>query len=176
MRKKQCLRNYALQRFPLVHKIISFNRRVAAGKSHSMFGGGPPHSIVVNRWDEKAGLRRDAVRSQVIDVLEAQEIKETGMKKLSTTTRQAMETLQTHPLTIGLDLGDRSSYYCVLEEAGRMVVEEKVSTTPKALEARFGAMPRSRSAGNGDAFPLGEPAAERVGTRDDCGRIRSLLV
>ena len=33
---------------------------------------------VVNRWDEKAGLRRDAVGSQVIDVLEAQEIKETG--------------------------------------------------------------------------------------------------
>jgi hypothetical protein len=29
-------------------------------------------------WDEKAGLRRDAVRSQVIDALEAQEIKETG--------------------------------------------------------------------------------------------------
>jgi hypothetical protein len=35
-------------------------------------------SIDVNRWDEKAGLRRDAVGSQVIDVLEAQEIKETG--------------------------------------------------------------------------------------------------
>jgi hypothetical protein len=33
---------------------------------------------VENRWDEKAGLRRDAVGSQVIDVLEAQEIKETG--------------------------------------------------------------------------------------------------
>jgi len=33
---------------------------------------------VVNRWDEKAGLRRDAIRSQVIDALEAQEIKETG--------------------------------------------------------------------------------------------------
>ena len=31
-----------------------------------------------NRWNEKAGLRRDAVRSQVIDALEAQEIKETG--------------------------------------------------------------------------------------------------
>jgi hypothetical protein len=30
------------------------------------------------RWDEKAGLRRDAVRSQVIDALEAQEIKEAG--------------------------------------------------------------------------------------------------
>jgi hypothetical protein len=30
------------------------------------------------RWDEKTGLRRDAVRSQVINALEAQEIKETG--------------------------------------------------------------------------------------------------
>jgi hypothetical protein len=33
---------------------------------------------VAIRWDEKAGLRRDAVGSQVIDALEAQEIKETG--------------------------------------------------------------------------------------------------
>jgi len=33
---------------------------------------------VQTRWDEKAGLRRDAVGSQVIDVLKAQEIKETG--------------------------------------------------------------------------------------------------
>jgi hypothetical protein len=32
----------------------------------------------VNRWDENAGSRRDAIRSQVIDALEAQEIKETG--------------------------------------------------------------------------------------------------
>ena len=35
-------------------------------------------TTVENRWDEKAGLRRDAVRSQDIDALEAQEIKETG--------------------------------------------------------------------------------------------------
>jgi hypothetical protein len=34
--------------------------------------------VDVIRWDEKAGLRRDAIRSQVIDALEAQEIKETG--------------------------------------------------------------------------------------------------
>jgi hypothetical protein len=34
--------------------------------------------IAVTGWDEKAGLRRDAVGSQVIDVLKAQEIKETG--------------------------------------------------------------------------------------------------
>jgi hypothetical protein len=33
---------------------------------------GKSEVTVFNRWDEKAGLRRDAVRSQVIDVLEAQ--------------------------------------------------------------------------------------------------------
>jgi hypothetical protein len=31
-----------------------------------------------DRWDEKAGLQRDALSSQVIDALEAQEIEETG--------------------------------------------------------------------------------------------------
>ncbi len=30
------------------------------------------------RWDEKAGLQRDAISSQVIDALEAREIEETG--------------------------------------------------------------------------------------------------
>jgi len=49
-------------------------------------------------------------------------------------------------LTIGLDLGDRSSWYCVLDERGEVVEEQKVSTTPKALRAGFGAMPRSRVA------------------------------
>jgi hypothetical protein len=39
---------------------------------------GKPEITVEIRWDEKAGLRRDAIRSQVIDALEAQEIKETG--------------------------------------------------------------------------------------------------
>ena len=40
----------------------------------------PPigESIYVSRWDQNAGLRRDAIGSQVIDTLEAQEIKETG--------------------------------------------------------------------------------------------------
>jgi len=33
---------------------------------------------------EKAGLRRDAVHSQVIDVLEAQEIRRPAMKKVTT--------------------------------------------------------------------------------------------
>jgi hypothetical protein len=34
-----------------------------------------------SRWYEKAGLRRDALSSQVIDALKAQEIKETGSEE-----------------------------------------------------------------------------------------------
>jgi transposase len=49
-------------------------------------------------------------------------------------------------LTIGLDLGDRSSYYCVLDAAGDVLLEQKVSTTPKAMREVFGSMPRCRIA------------------------------
>jgi transposase len=48
--------------------------------------------------------------------------------------------------TIGLDLGDRWSWYCVLEEAGSIVLEQKLGTTPKAMRETFGGMPRSRIA------------------------------
>ena len=44
------------------------------------------------------------------------------MKKLSTTAAHAIEKLPARQLTIGLDLGDRSSYYCVVDEAGRIVL------------------------------------------------------
>ena len=46
-------------------------------------------------------------------------------------------------LTIGLDLGDRSSAYCVLNEAGEIVLEHKLATTPEAM------MPRCHIAANG---------------------------
>src|SRR6202044_911879 len=49
-------------------------------------------------------------------------------------------------LTIGLDLGDRSSWYCVLDEAGEVLHEQKLGTTPKAMKDVFAAIPRSRIA------------------------------
>ena len=36
-------------------------------------------------------------------------------------------------LTIRLDLGDRFSAYCVLNEAGKIVLEHKLATTPEAM-------------------------------------------
>jgi transposase len=68
------------------------------------------------------------------------------MKKVSTAAVTAKRNLAKQQLTIGLDLGDRSSCYCVLDETGRIVMEQRVSTTPKALQAAFRAMPRSRIA------------------------------
>ena len=68
------------------------------------------------------------------------------MKKISTVTTKKVEKNASQKLTIGLDLGDRFSWYCVLDEAGEVVLEQKVATTPKAMKEVFGGMPRSRMA------------------------------
>jgi len=68
------------------------------------------------------------------------------MKKVSTASATRIRNLSQRSLTIGLDLGDRSSHYCVLDETGRILVESKVSTNAKAMESVFGGMPRSRIA------------------------------
>ena len=43
------------------------------------------------------------------------------MKKPSTTAVRRTGKLQDQQLTIGLDLGDRSSFYCVLNGAGEVI-------------------------------------------------------
>src|SRR5712675_1953963 len=68
------------------------------------------------------------------------------MKKVRTAATKPSKNVSQSNLTIGLDLGDRSSCYCVLDETGRIVMEQKVSTTPKSLQAAFGGMPHSRIA------------------------------
>jgi transposase len=68
------------------------------------------------------------------------------MKKPSTTALLRRGKLQDQQLTIGLDLGDRSSFYCVLNGAGEVILEAKVTTSPEAMNEIFGKMPRSRVA------------------------------
>jgi transposase len=68
------------------------------------------------------------------------------MKKPSTTAMRRRGNLQDQQLTIGLDLGDRSSFYCVLNGAGEAILEAKVPTSPEAMKEIFGKMPRSRVA------------------------------
>src|SRR5258705_1993781 len=57
-----------------------------------------------------------------------------------------MRNFSEQELTIGVDLGDRSSWYCVLDETGEVRLEQKLGTTPKAMKEMFGALPRSRIA------------------------------
>src|SRR3974390_196716 len=89
---------------------------------------------------------RDAVRSQVIDVLKAQIKRRPAMKKVSTVVTQQSRNISRPKLTIGLDVGDRNSWYCVLDEAGQIQLEQRVRTTAKGLREAFGGMPRSRIA------------------------------
>ena len=53
------------------------------------------------------------------------------MRKPSTTALGRRGKLQDGQLTIGLDLGDRSSFYCVLNGAGRSFWRRKLRPTRK---------------------------------------------
>jgi transposase len=66
------------------------------------------------------------------------------MKKVSTVRTEQSRNISQQRLTIGLDLGDRHSWYCVTDEAGQIQLEQRVRTGAKALQEVFGAMPRSR--------------------------------
>ena len=68
------------------------------------------------------------------------------MKKISTVATKQAKNVPPQKLTVGLDLGDRWSWYCVLDEAGKIRSEQRVSTTSKAIGEVFGGMPRSRIA------------------------------
>ena len=65
------------------------------------------------------------------------------MKKSSTVQTFSNEIFKEQKLTIGLDLGDRWSFYCVLDEAGNIIVEQKVPTTAEGMKQTFARIPRS---------------------------------
>ena len=68
------------------------------------------------------------------------------MKKISTVQAYGKEILKEQKLTIGVDLGDRWSFYRVLEEAGKIILEQKVPTTAEAMKQTFSRIPQSRIA------------------------------
>ena len=65
------------------------------------------------------------------------------MKKISTVRVNGNMIFKGHKLTIGLGHGDRWSFYCVLDEAGKIILEQKVSATLEAIKQTFGKIPRS---------------------------------
>src|ERR1700716_3057207 len=69
-----------------------------------------------------------------------------AMKKISTVQAYGKEILKEQKLTIGVDLGDRWSFYCVLEEAGQIILEQKAPTTAEAMKQTFSRIPQSHIA------------------------------
>jgi transposase len=65
------------------------------------------------------------------------------MKKINTVQIFESEIFKEQRLTIGMDLGDRWSCYCILDETGRILLEQKVATTPEAMKQAFAKIPRS---------------------------------
>jgi hypothetical protein len=51
-----------------------------------------------------------------------------------------------YKLTIGFDLGDRSSWCCVLDESGAVLPEQKLSTSSQAMREMLGGTPGVRVA------------------------------
>ena len=68
------------------------------------------------------------------------------MKKVSTVAATPSKKISQQKLTVGLDLGDRNSWYCVLDESGQIQLEQRVRTNAKALREVFGEMPHKRIA------------------------------
>src|SRR2546427_8070952 len=96
----------------------------------------------VTRWDERAGLR--GMRYAPNDRRAQGTMKRRpAMKKTSTILVNGNMIFKGHKLTIGLDLGDRWSFYCVLDEAGKIILEQKVPTTQDAIKETYGKMPQS---------------------------------
>jgi transposase len=68
------------------------------------------------------------------------------MKQVSSVASKQSRNFSAQRLTIGLDLGDRKSWYCVLDEVGQIQLEQPVRTSAQGLQEVFGAMPRGRIA------------------------------
>jgi predicted NBD/HSP70 family sugar kinase len=62
------------------------------------------------------------------------------VKKISTVAKSGKEP----KLTIGLDLGDRTSHYCIFDEAGNVILEHSLATTPKELARGRTCLPARR--------------------------------
>lgn len=68
------------------------------------------------------------------------------MKKNSIASKSSRPKDKGHQWIIGLDLGDKSSRYCVLDKNGEVVQEGSVGSARKAIAGLFGGMARCRIA------------------------------
>ena len=90
------------------------------------------------------------------------------MKKGSRTTTR----MEKPGITIGLDLGDRFSHYCMLNSDGDAIETGRIPTTEAALRRHFEGEPAMRIAleCGTHSFALDQPTAGAVGPSSDRGQ------
>ena len=91
------------------------------------------------------------------------------MKKISTVQAISNEILKEQKLTIGVDLGDRWSFYCVLmKQANHSGAESSNDTASDEADVRKNTAESERT-GDRNTFALGKPAVDGAGTRSARG-------
>src|SRR5437660_7807784 len=94
------------------------------------------------RWDETAGLverysvhsalkrcnRRPAMKKNSKQTASVETVKKNSQGTTNVETTQANRWEEKPKVTVGLDLGDRYSYYCMLNEEGEVFEEGRIQT------------------------------------------------
>ena len=68
------------------------------------------------------------------------------MKTIALRTKKPVEPVDSEPCSIGIDLGDRFSHFCILDDAGEIIEEGRLRTTRDGLKKRFEPIPAIRIA------------------------------
>src|SRR5271157_5475668 len=99
----------------------------------------PESSSAQVRWNETAGLAEQGKLS----ARTRYGAQETSLMKKSS---RASVSAQKPLITVGIDLGDRFSRYCIVNADGEVMEEGRIATTAAALERHFGGEARQRIA------------------------------
>ena len=65
------------------------------------------------------------------------------MQNHTVSTKKSKKKQVVEQSTIGIDLGDQWSHYCVLDEVGEITEEGRFRTTPEALSKHFDGVPQA---------------------------------
>jgi len=94
---------------------------------------------------EKAGLHRDAIPLPIIDVLEAQE-RGDGCEEDYHCGRIGSEIFKQPAANDWCGSGDRISYYCILDETGNVILEQRCADNAEGMQQVFSKISHCRIA------------------------------
>jgi transposase len=119
---------------------------VAQGFDRVHAGGAACGDVAGQRWDERAGSSAGCDKLPMGNALEVQKRRPALKKRSTNQSPKRQEVRKQDRVTIGLDLGDKKSRYCVLNGNGDVVETGNVETMKAKMAERFGRMRRCRMA------------------------------